>query len=87
MGTAQEQKSDENKPKYVTDLEAAYGAPSQAGFGSAVFYEPICGRRRPGESGAGEVQVLHRRAVGALGRGRLDGAVEGGLCAPDRRQS
>jgi hypothetical protein len=28
------------KPAYVTDLEAAYGAPSQAGFGSAVFYEP-----------------------------------------------
>jgi hypothetical protein len=25
----------------VTDLEAAYGAPSQAGFGSAVFYEPL----------------------------------------------
>jgi D-alanyl-D-alanine carboxypeptidase len=29
------------KPAYVTDLEAAYGAPSQAGFGSAVFYEPL----------------------------------------------
>jgi hypothetical protein len=28
------------KPAYVTDLEAAYGPPSQAGFGSAVFYEP-----------------------------------------------
>ncbi len=28
-------------PAYVTDLEAAYGAPSQAGFGSAVFYEQI----------------------------------------------
>ena len=41
MGTAQEQKSDENQPKYVTALEAAYGAPSQAGFGSAVFCEPI----------------------------------------------
>jgi hypothetical protein len=27
------------KPAYVTALEAAYGAPSQAGFGSAVFYE------------------------------------------------
>ena len=25
----------------VADLEAAYGQPSQAGFGSAVFYEPI----------------------------------------------
>ena len=41
MVMAKEQKSDENKPKYVTALEAAYGAPSQAGFGSAVFYEPI----------------------------------------------
>jgi hypothetical protein len=29
------------KPDYVTALEAAYGAPSQAGFGSAVFYEPV----------------------------------------------
>ena len=27
------------KPDYVTALERAYGAPSQAGFGSAVFYE------------------------------------------------
>jgi hypothetical protein len=27
------------KPAYVTALETAYGAPSQAGFGSAVFYE------------------------------------------------
>jgi hypothetical protein len=25
------------KPAYVTNLEASYGAPSQAGFGSAVF--------------------------------------------------
>jgi hypothetical protein len=25
------------KPAYVTALEAAYGSPSQAGFGSAVF--------------------------------------------------
>ncbi len=29
------------KPQYVTALEAAYGPPSQAGFGSAVFCEPI----------------------------------------------
>lgn len=29
----------EKKPDYVTQLEAAYGAPSQAAFGSAVFYE------------------------------------------------
>jgi hypothetical protein len=27
------------RPAYVIALEAAYGAPSQAGFGSAVFYE------------------------------------------------
>ena len=30
-----------DKPSYVADLEAAYGAPSQAGFGSAVFYEQV----------------------------------------------
>jgi hypothetical protein len=29
------------KPDYVVSLEAAYGAPSQAGFGSAVFFEPM----------------------------------------------
>lgn len=29
------------KPSAVTALEAAYGAPSQAGFGSAVFHIPI----------------------------------------------
>jgi hypothetical protein len=29
------------KPDYVASLEAAYGAPSQAGFGSAVFFEPM----------------------------------------------
>jgi hypothetical protein len=27
------------QPQYVTGLQAAYGAPSQAGFGSAVFFE------------------------------------------------
>jgi len=27
-------------PAAVANLQAAYGAPSQAGFGSAVFYEP-----------------------------------------------
>ena len=35
-----ERQSHTAKPQVVTDLEAAYGAPSQAGFGSAVFYEP-----------------------------------------------
>ncbi len=29
------------KPDYAASLEAAYGAPSQSGFGSAVFYEPM----------------------------------------------
>jgi D-alanyl-D-alanine carboxypeptidase len=29
------------KPEYVAALEAAYGAPSQAGFGSAVFTEQL----------------------------------------------
>jgi hypothetical protein len=29
------------KPSSVTDLEASYGAASQAGFGSAVFYEQL----------------------------------------------
>lgn len=33
-------KADAVKPDYVTALESAYGAPSQAAFGSAVFYEP-----------------------------------------------
>jgi len=28
-----------NVPVFVVELEAAFGAPSQAGFGSAVFYE------------------------------------------------
>ncbi len=28
-------------PAYVTALEAIYGVPSQAGFGSAVFFDPV----------------------------------------------
>lgn len=28
-------------PSYVADLQAVYGFPSQAGFGSAVFYEQV----------------------------------------------
>jgi hypothetical protein len=31
--------TNQTMPNTVTDLEAAYGGPSQAGFGSAVFYE------------------------------------------------
>lgn len=34
---ASHSKKTSGKPPYVKDLEAAYGAPSQAGFGSAVF--------------------------------------------------
>jgi hypothetical protein len=30
----------EGKPDHVTELERIYGAPSNSGFGSAVFYEP-----------------------------------------------
>ena len=30
-------------PAYVAELQAAYGAPSQAAFGSAVFYAPQAG--------------------------------------------
>jgi hypothetical protein len=29
------------QPEYLTDLTAAYGAPSQQGFGSAVFHETL----------------------------------------------
>lgn len=29
------------KPDYVIALEQLYGAPSQAGFGSAIFYDPL----------------------------------------------
>ena len=30
-----------DRPSYVTALETIFGPPSQAGFGSAVFYEPL----------------------------------------------
>ncbi|MEZ4518143.1 MAG: hypothetical protein R3C44_15425 [Chloroflexota bacterium] len=33
--------SEEKKPDYVVDLEAAYGPPSEEGFGSAVFLETV----------------------------------------------
>lgn len=29
------------KPSYISDLETVYGAPSQSGFGSAVFLEHV----------------------------------------------
>ena len=31
----------DEKPAYVADLEAAYGEPSQEGFGSAVFFDQM----------------------------------------------
>jgi hypothetical protein len=30
-----------DKPEYIVNLEAAYGLPGQAGFGSAVFFERV----------------------------------------------
>ena len=41
MASTKQPKLDGNTPAYVTTLEAAYGAPSQAGFGSAVFHEQL----------------------------------------------
>ena len=41
MATANPLKPAPAKPEYLTLLEAAYGAPSQAGFGSAVFHEQM----------------------------------------------
>ncbi|BAU41490.1 hypothetical protein [Leptolyngbya sp. O-77] len=37
----QPQAPDYEAPDYVANLQAIYGPPSQAGFGSAVFYEPL----------------------------------------------
>ena len=34
-------KSETKKPAYVLEMESAYGAPSQDGFGSAVFFELV----------------------------------------------
>lgn len=41
MKTSTEATTEAGRPVYVTALEAAYGAPSQAGFGSAVFHETM----------------------------------------------
>jgi hypothetical protein len=51
-----------DKPSYVTDLEAAYGAPSQAGFGSAVFHELM----KPGGSLEEKAREHYRYFVGDL---------------------
>jgi hypothetical protein len=39
MRTTGMNQSEANKPSYLPPLEAAYGKPSQSGFGSAVFFE------------------------------------------------
>jgi len=43
MNNLSNKKSKVTKPDYVTKLESAYGAPSQNGFGSAVFFEQLKG--------------------------------------------
>jgi len=57
MGT-----STREKPAYVTALEAAYGPPSQAGFGSAVFHETLPGN----DDLAGAALSKYRYFVGQL---------------------
>lgn len=39
--TSQPDQDPIDQPAYVTDLQAVYGPPSQVGFGSAVFHEPL----------------------------------------------
>jgi hypothetical protein len=41
MNNLKNKKSKETKPDYVTNLESAYGAPSQNAFGSASFFEQL----------------------------------------------
>ena len=41
MTQPKQPQSGEARPRYVTALEAAYGAASQAGFGSAEFFERL----------------------------------------------
>lgn len=50
------------KPAYVAALEAAYGPPSQSGFGSAVFHEPIAA----GDSLADAALAKYKYFVGEL---------------------
>ena len=41
MTTTNSQGQKINKPDYVVSLEGSYGAPSQSGWGSAVFFEHV----------------------------------------------
>jgi hypothetical protein len=47
-------KPDSKKPKYIFQMEAVYGPPSQSGFGTAVFSE-IVEKSEPLESSALEI--------------------------------
>lgn len=51
-----------DRPGYVVDLERAYGPPSQAGFGSAVFFDAL-----PPEADLSEAALgTYRHFVGPL---------------------
>lgn len=72
-----------SKPSYVANLEVAYDAPSQDGFGSAVLSLPRTWIPQRIENIRRSQSTNTSSATsGAPGRRRLDGAVERGLCAP-----
>ena len=54
--------SDGSLPENVRKLEAAYGPPSQTGFGSAVFHEKL----GAGQELSGLAQATYRSFVGEL---------------------
>jgi len=56
------EKSKEAKPAYLAALAAAYGGPSQAGFGSAVFRQAL----QPGDDLAKAAVAWYRHFVGEL---------------------
>ena len=41
MTESKKSKARAERPDYVMDLEAAYGPPSEEGFGAAVFFETL----------------------------------------------
>ena len=51
-------KSKEKKPDYIKQLETAYGAPSQNGFGSAVFFEQLDSTQELEEAALTEYQYF-----------------------------
>jgi hypothetical protein len=54
--------TERTKPGGIAELEAVYGGPSQAGFGSAVFHEPM----QPSETLAQHALERYRFFVGDL---------------------